>query len=147
MTTAQSECDMTLDIQERIEVNATAEKAFEAILHKLGPGQTDQHDEPMPMVIEAKPGGRWYRDLGNEQGHFWGHVQVIKSPILLELTGPMFMSYPVSSHVQFRVEPTETGCAIAFRHQAFGMIDPEHRVGVTGGWKQICDEIKVEAEK
>ena len=47
-----------------------------------------------PMVIEPWPGGRWYRDLGNNAGHLWGHVQVIKPPTLLELCGPMFMSFP-----------------------------------------------------
>ena len=49
----------------------------------------------MPMKIEPWPGGRWYRDLGNDNGHFWGHVQAIKQPTLLEIYGPLFMSYPL----------------------------------------------------
>ena len=47
----------------------------------------------MPMKLEAWPGGRWYRDLGDGNGHFWGHVQAIKRPTLLEISGPLFMSY------------------------------------------------------
>ncbi len=48
----------------------------------------------MPMKIEPWPGGRWYRDLGDNNGHFWGHVQAIKRPTLLEITGPLLASYP-----------------------------------------------------
>jgi hypothetical protein len=45
------------------------------------------------MILEQWPGGRWSRDHGNGIGHLWGHVQVIKPPVLLELSGLMFMSY------------------------------------------------------
>jgi hypothetical protein len=55
---------------------------------------------PIPKVIEPWPGGRWYRDLGNETGHLSGHAQVIKPPTLLEFNGPMFMSFPAVNHVQ-----------------------------------------------
>ena len=44
------------------------------------------------MTLEPRPGGRWFRDLGDDNGHFWGHVQAIKRPTLLEITGPLFMS-------------------------------------------------------
>ena len=46
----------------------------------------------MPMILETKPGGRWYRDLGGDNGHHWGFVQSIKRPALLEIWGPLFMS-------------------------------------------------------
>ena len=40
---------------------------------------------------------------GHKYGHLWGHVQVIKSPALLELVGPMPMSFPAVNHVQYRL--------------------------------------------
>ena len=49
----------------------------------------------MPIKIEAWPGGRWFRDLGDGNGHYWATVQAIKRPTLLEFSGPLFMSYPV----------------------------------------------------
>ena len=61
----------------------------------------------MPMVLEEWPGGRWFRDLGSGQGHLWGFVQVIKPPTLIEIQGPMFMSYPVAGHVQLALCPAE----------------------------------------
>ena len=35
---------------------------------------------PLPMILEPHPGGRWYRDLGGDNGHLWGFVQSIKRP-------------------------------------------------------------------
>ena len=101
----------------------------------------------MDFVLEEWPGGRWFRDLGNGQGHFWGLVQVIKPPTLLEITGPLMMSYPVSGHVQFRLTQIAGGTLLALRHRALGMIDPNHREGVNKGWAQILEKIKVGSEK
>ena len=48
-------------------------------------------------------------------GHFWGQVQAIKRPTLFEITGPLFMSYPVVSNVQYRLsEVGWTGRCISF---------------------------------
>ena len=51
------------------------------------------------MKIEAWPGGRWYRDLGDDNGHFWGNVQAIKQPTLLE--SPARCSCPIRSRPTF----------------------------------------------
>ena len=77
---------------------------FETLLEQLGPRNEVSNGTAMPMKLEAWPGGRWFRDLGDGNGHFWGHVQAIKRPTLLEFTGPMFMSYPVSSECAVPVE-------------------------------------------
>src|SRR5258708_4697049 len=71
---------------------------------EIGPNNTGGQNSPMPMKLEAWPGGRWYRDLGNHAGHFWGNVQVIKPPTLLEICGPMFMSYPGVNHIAYRLK-------------------------------------------
>jgi len=68
------------------------------------------------------PGGRWYRDLGGNNGHFWGVVQAIKRPTLLEITGPLFMSYPVVSNVQYRLSEKDGGTLLTFNHTALGLI-------------------------
>jgi hypothetical protein len=104
-------------------------------------------EKPMNFVLEEWPGGRWFRDLGNGQGHFWGLVQVIKPPTLLEITGPLMMSYPVSGHVAFRLAQIAGGTLLTLRHRAFGMIDPNHREGVNKGWAQILEKIKAGSEK
>ena len=85
-------------------MRASLETTFEALLEEMGPANQAPDGTPMPMKLEAWPGGRWYRDLGNDNGHFWAHVQAIKRPTLLELVGPMFASFPFLSNVQYRLE-------------------------------------------
>ena len=96
--------------------------------------------------LEAWPGGRWYRDLGKEDGHFWAHVQAIKRPTLLEFCGPLFMSYPVSSNLQYRLSEEAGGTLIKFRHLALGLIEEDHRKGVVVGWSSIHARVKAFAE-
>ncbi|HEX4605321.1 MAG TPA: SRPBCC domain-containing protein [Candidatus Angelobacter sp.] len=138
--------DMTLDVEQHIDIQATPEKAFAAMLQRLGKGNTTPTGESMQLDLEPKPGGRWYRDRGNGIGHLWGFVQVIKPPSLLELSGPLFMSYPAQNHVEVKVEKTAAGSRITLRHRALGMITPEHRKGVSEGWRHMLNGMKKDAE-
>ena len=132
---------MTLDIAEEIRVQAPIEKAFAALLEELGPSNRGRDDVKMPMMLEPWPGGRWFRDLGNGNGHLWGHVQSIKRPTLLEIYGPLFMSYPTMSNVQYRLQEVEGGTLIAFRHTAFGFVQDDHRQGMGEGWRALLARI------
>src|SRR6201997_5211833 len=96
--TVQTLSDLTLRIEEEIHVHASLDQTFAALLEQLGPENTGVEGKPMPMRIEAWPGGRWFRDLGDNNGHLWGHVQAIKRPALLEITGSLFMSNAVGSN-------------------------------------------------
>ncbi len=55
---------LTLNITQEIHVKASLEITFEALLEQLGPGNEVTNGTPMPMVLEAWPGGRWFRDRG-----------------------------------------------------------------------------------
>jgi hypothetical protein len=138
--------NLTLDLTEEIHVRASLDATFEALLEQMGPGNTGVGGVPMPMVIEARPGGRWYRDLGDDNGHFWGHVQAIKRPTLLEITGPLFMSLPVVSNVQYRLKEVDGGTLITFRHSALGFIPDDFRQGMTRGWAPLHERIRKQAE-
>jgi hypothetical protein len=100
----------------------------------------------MPMKIETWPGGRWYRDLGGDDGHLWGHVQAIKRGTLLEIWGPLFMSYPAVSNLQYRLSEAEGGTLIKFRHAAFGLIEEQHRKNVSSGWNGLHERVRSRAE-
>jgi Activator of Hsp90 ATPase homolog 1-like protein len=138
--------DLTLDLTQSVEIKAKPEKAFAATLHRLSKGNTRPDGEPLNLVLEPKAGGRWYRDRGNGTEHLWGFVQAIKPPLLLELSGPMFMSYPAINHVEVKIEPSAEGCKLTLRHRALGMIDPEHRKGVNTGWNHIVAGIRKDCE-
>jgi len=146
ITTATRIEDLTLGITEEIHVRASLEATFAALLEQLGPHNETSESSPMPMRLEAGPGGRWYRDLGDNNGHFWGVVQAIKRPTLLEITGPLFMSYPAVSNVQYRLSEKNGGTLITFHHTALGLILEDHRKGVTGGWKHINEGVRKRAE-
>ncbi|HEX4129088.1 MAG TPA: SRPBCC domain-containing protein [Pirellulales bacterium] len=137
----------TLEVHKQVDIAAPIEIAFEAMLEELGPEAQKGSGEPMPLKLEAWPGGRWYRDLGNNTGHLWGHVQVIKSPTLLEICGPLMMSYPAMNHLQYRLTAQAGGTRLTFWHRGMGAITPEHRDGVNEGWGIWIDRIRQQAER
>jgi hypothetical protein len=138
--------DLTLNVTQEIHVRASLEATFAALLEQLGPQNDTPDGKPMPLKLEPWPGGRWYRDLGDKNGHFWGVVQAIKRPTLLEFTGPLFMSYPVVSNVQYRLSEKDGGTLITFHHTALGLIQDDHREGVGKGWTHINESIRKRAE-
>lgn len=100
----------------------------------------------MPMKLELWPGGRWYRDLGGDDGHFWGHVQAIKKPALIEICGPLFASHPCFSNVQYRLKEQDGGTLIEFRHAASGYLPEDLSSRVGTGWGMLLDRVKKHAE-
>lgn len=145
MSTAQLH-DLTLDVSQQIEVAAAIGDVYHALIDRLSKSNGHADGTPMPMVLEPWPGGRWFRDLGDKQGHLWGFVQVIKPPTLLEIHGPLFMSYAATGHVQFRLTPTPGGTELSLRHSAVGMISDDHRQGLMTGWQAMLDAIKDHCE-
>ncbi len=138
--------NLTLNITQEIHVRASLEVTFEALLEQLGPENDTPEGRRMDMKIEPWPGGRWFRDLGNGNGHFWGHVQAIKRPTLLEINGPLFMSYPVVSNLQYRLSEEDGGTVIRFHHTALGLIQDEHRQNVNKGWTHMHTRARERAE-
>lgn len=137
---------LTLNLTKEIHVKASLENTFEALLEQVGP-ENETPQAKMPMKLEAWPGGRWFRDLGGNNGHYWATVQAIKRPELLEMCGPLFMSFPVINNMQYRLTTVEGGTLITFRHTAFGFIPDETREGMTKGWANLWDRIKAAAER
>ncbi len=144
--TAKATEDFTFNVTQEIHVRAPLDVTFEAILEEIGPQNLGTDNKPMPLKIEPWPGGRWYRDLGDNQGHLWAHVQSIKRPTLLEFTGPLFMSYPVVSNVQYRLSESGGGTLIKFQHSAFGPIPDGFRQNVGSGWTRIHEQVRKRAE-
>jgi hypothetical protein len=122
------------------------ETTFAALLEQLGPGNETPDGQSLSLKIEPWPGGRWYRDLGDGNGHLWGHVQAIKRPTLLEFAGPMFASFPFVSNVQYRLSQVEGGTLIAFHHIALGLLTEEHKLGMPKGWGHMHDRVRRQAE-
>lgn len=131
------------EIVKEEEIAAPIEIVFETILEQMGPLNSTP-EKPMPMVLEAWPGGRWFRDLGNNTGHFWGTVQAIKTPSLLEISGPLFMSNPAISNLQYRLTEENGVTRMRFVHRAMGWMGELER-SVDGGWSELIGRIRTAA--
>ena len=143
MTTQES---LTLNLSEEIDVRASLEATFDALLAQMGPENETPDGKPLPMIIEPHPGGRWFRDLGGNDGHLWGLVQAIKRPTLIEITGPLFMSLPVVSHIQYRLKELNGGTLISFKHSALGFVPDDYRQGMMGGWTSLFERVRRHAQ-
>lgn len=147
---ASEQTMQTLEVLQDELIAATIDIVFETILEQLGPLNETPDGTSLSMKLEPWPGGRWYRDLGNNTGHFWGHVQAIKPPKLLEICGPLFMSQPAVSNVQYRLSEENGLTRVKFIHRAAGMIPPEFTQGersVNNGWGYFMKRIREAAER
>jgi hypothetical protein len=145
MTTATLASE-TFTIKEEIRVRASLEKTFESLLAEMGPANQTPDGKPLPMVLEPRPGGRWYRDLGGGNGHLWGFVQSIKRPALLEIWGPLFMSTAATSNLLYRLSETSEGTLITFTHTLVGPFPEDHRPQLGSGWAALHARVRAAAE-
>lgn len=139
--------DLILNVTQEIQVRAPLDVTFAALLEQLGPGFDTPEGKSLSAKLEGWPGGRWYRDLGERNGHFWGHVQAIKRPTLLEITGPFFISGAVLNNIQYRLSEVEGGTLIAFHHFALGAIPADTRENFNKGWTHIHESVRQRAER
>ncbi len=145
-TGIQDQAVQTFEIVKHEEIAAPIAIVFETILEQMGPLMTAGERGPMPMRLEAFPGGRWFRDLGDDAGHFWGVVQAIKPPSLLEISGPLMMSTPVLSNIQYRLTEENGVTQLRFVHRALGWITENDR-RVEQGWGDMLTRIRTAASK
>jgi uncharacterized protein YndB with AHSA1/START domain len=139
----------TFEVVKEEQIAASIEIVFESILEQLGPYNETPDGRSLAMKLEPWPGGRWYRDLGNNSGHFWGYVQAIKPPSLIEISGPLFMSYAAVSNVQYRLTEENGITRMKFVHSAMGVIPLDLLEGersVMTGWNYILGKIRQRAE-
>lgn len=130
----------------KIAVQASLEQTFASLVAQMGRLNETPDGKPLPMVLEPRPGGRWYRELGGDNGHLWGFVQSIKRPTLLEIWGPLFMSTAATSNLLYRLTETADGTLITFTHTLLGPFpggDPSH---MGSGWKALHERVRAAAE-
>jgi len=145
-TTAPASEIQTFTITEEIVVQASLEQTFQSLVAQMGRLNETPEGTPLPMMLEARPGGRWYRELGGENGHLWGFVQSIKRPVLLEIWGPLFMSTAATSNLMYRLSETPDGSLIKFSHTLVGPFPEEHRSRMAAGWTALHTRVRKAAE-
>lgn len=146
MTTTTAPVSETFTITDEILVRATPERTFASLVDQMSRLNETPDGKPLPMVLEPRPGGRWYRDLGDDNGHMWGLVQSIKRPVLLEIWGPLFMSTAATSNLLYRLSETEAGTKISFTHTVVGPFPEEYRPHLGTGWSALHARVRATAE-
>jgi uncharacterized protein YndB with AHSA1/START domain len=131
------------EIVKEEEIAAPIEIVLETMLEQMGPLNATP-GKPMPMVLEAWPGGRWFRDLVHHTGHFWGTVQAIKPPSLLEISGPLTMSTPATNNLQYRLTEDNGVTHLRFVHRAMGWMEVKPE-GINEGWGRLIEGIHAAA--
>ena len=140
--------DLTLNIDQTIEIKAAPGDVFEGLIARMCELHGDDGSPPVKLKLERWPGGRWFRDLDGGNGHLWGFVQAIKPPTLIELFGPMFMSYPVAGHLMVRLTQVPGGTKVVFQNQVFGPIPADMRDGgMDEGWNDLLKRLKKDVER
>jgi uncharacterized protein YndB with AHSA1/START domain len=138
--------DLVLNIEQTLDIKAKPEKVFDGLIRHLCDMEGEPGKPGVKLKLEQKPGGRWYRDLGGDSGHLWGFVQSIKPPTLLEIFGPLMMSYPVAGHIIIRLAQTDSGTRLVFKNEVFGPLPDEYRDGMPEGWDQMLNALKRDVE-
>lgn len=135
-----AETDFRIELERRIE--APIADVWEAVLYEVGPGFGGEDGTSLSLKVEPFPGGRWYRDVGDDAGYLWGHVKAIRPMALLELCGPLFMSAPVANNVQYRLAEEDGVTVLRFVHTAFGPLPEGLSDGMNEGWVDHMEQIE-----
>ena len=121
----------TISIQREIAIAAPIEIAFEAMLEEMGPGGEMPDGKPFPMVIEPWPGGRWYRDLGNNPATSGGTSRSSSRRRCSSCAGRCSCPSPPSTTCSTGFTADGEGTRLEFTHRAMGPI-PERGPGGRG---------------
>jgi uncharacterized protein YndB with AHSA1/START domain len=146
ITTAPVSEQQTFTITEETAVRASLEQTFSSLVAQMGRFNEEPDGTPLPMTLEPRPGGRWYRDFGGDNGHLWGFVQSIKRPVLLEIWGPLFMSTGATSNVLYRLSETPEGTLLTFSHTLIGPFPEDQRPRLSLGWTGLNARVRKAAE-
>lgn len=131
---------MTGRIDLEIRIRRPRDRVWESLTRHIGAWWMGQDGKSLNFVLEPRPGGRLFRDLGADAGHLWGHVQVIKPPALLEISGPMmFSNAAVLSHLSFRLEEAGDTTVVRFAHAYNGDVGSEFATHAHEGWRTLLE--------
>lgn len=139
---SQTNPELSFRIELERTIRAPIEDVFDVLLEETGPGFESPDGDALSLKLEPFPGGRWYRDLDDENGHLWGNVQSIMRPTLLELRGPMFMSTPTVNCVQYRLEELNGATTLRMTHAAVGPLPDDAPDNMPRGWNHQLDCIQ-----
>jgi uncharacterized protein YndB with AHSA1/START domain len=143
----------TLSARTSVTVSATPERAFDVFANGFATwSPLDSHhigeQDAVDVVIEARPGGRWYEKAADGSECDWGFVTAYEPPHRLLLAwhlNPDWDFDPEPAHateVEVTFEPDGDRTVVTLEHRGFEVLGergPEVRdyVSRPGGWVDL----------
>lgn len=143
----------TLSARTSVTVSATPERAFDVFTHGFATWwPLDSHhigeQDAVDVVIEPRPGGRWYEKAADGSECDWGFVTAYEPPHRLLLAwhlNPDWDFDPEPAHateVEVTFEPDGDRTVVTLEHRGFEVLGergPEVRdyVSRPGGWVDL----------
>lgn len=127
-------------IEQNITIASLPEQVFDALTQEISVWWTLPYfhsKETRQIVLEPRVGGRFYEDLGNDEGLLLATVMRIKRPEELRLMGPLGISNPVQGVVIFNLEGREETTVLQLSHRIIGEINEEIESAYSQGWSEL----------
>ena len=139
MTTTTQDNTVTLvNIEQEIQINATVEETYQAILNVNAWWLQRVSDNPNGLSFEPKVGGRFWEthDGSEESGFLFATVTSIKPNDHVSFTGNMGMPGAGQGNTTFQVIAQNDGTSI-IKHtsQFMGILPDGFEEGMSNGWE------------
>lgn len=129
-----------IHIEQNITIQALREDVFDAVTKEISAWWSAPYfhaSETKQLVLEAKVGGRFYEDIGDNEGMLLATVMFIKRPDELRMMGPMGMVGPVQGVILFQFEMKDDGTLLKLSHRMVGEVSEEIETAYSGGWQEL----------
>ena len=132
----------TLHIEQEVTVAATPERVFAALTKDIAAWWGAPYlisDMAKALVLEPRPGGRFYEDWGEGQGGLWATVTSLKNNEYIELNGPLGMQGIVQGVIRFELTARDNTTIVKLSHRAMGEISEQNQANYTAGWQDLLE--------
>jgi uncharacterized protein YndB with AHSA1/START domain len=146
-------------IRKTMEVNAPIDRAFAVFATRMGDWWHKEHSiaqgtTQKDVVIEPRPGGRWYEVGADGSEHPWGKVLAYDPPRRLmlawQLTRDFLYDASFETTVEVTFEERDGKTVVQFEHrdlERMGTDAVEMLESMDGGWGMLLGLFKTEAER
>jgi uncharacterized protein YndB with AHSA1/START domain len=146
-------------IRKTIEVRAPVERAFDVFASRMGDWWHKEHSiargtTQADVIVEPRPGGRWYEVGADGSEHPWGRVIAYDRPRRLvlawQLTREFVYDPDFETMIEVDFEERDGATIVTFEHrdlERMGADAVEMLEGMDGGWGMLLGLFKAEAER
>ena len=135
----------------KITIDADRDRVWQALVEEIGVWWRKEFHvyENSRLILEARPGGRLYEDVGGGAGGLWFTVMNILPPTTLELCGHLAPQWggPATSIVRLTLEEQAGKTVLHVTDALFGCLRENAEQQIGDGWQMLFgDGLKAHVE-